>query len=133
FTMPVSPLISHLLAKSLHVGHREGKLLARRIRPLPGPLPLRGIDRDILRMRRRRRGLGRVACRESAEDVTHGSTFLPDARCYSGAAAEAGREIAVDLDQRLDVLDLRADLQRHGLAQNEDAEVGDVLSHLQWL
>src|SRR4029079_4617984 len=84
-------------------------------------------------MGRNRRGFGRVACRESAEDVTHSSTFLLDARRCSGAAAEAGREIAVDFDQWLDVLDLRADLQRHGLAQNEDTDVGDVLSHLQRL
>src|SRR5205823_12690270 len=66
FDRTVAALISHLPAKSLHVGHREGTLLARRIGPLPGPLPLRGIDWDILRMRPRRRGLGRVAGCKSA-------------------------------------------------------------------
>src|SRR5947209_13009486 len=35
FDRPAAAQISHLRAKSLHVGHREGKLLARRIGPLP--------------------------------------------------------------------------------------------------
>src|SRR5689334_5439216 len=57
----------------------------------------------------------------------------PASRARSGASAQSGRNVAVDLDQRFEMLPLRADLQRCGLGQYEDADIGDVLPYFERL
>src|SRR5690242_11331600 len=49
-------------------------------------------------------------------------------RTEAGSAAEeACRDLAVNLDQRQQVVRLRIDLRAHRLLADEDAEIGDVL------
>src|SRR5206468_3569383 len=57
----------------------------------------------------------------------------PVSHARSGASAQSGRDVAVDLDQRFEMLALRADLQRRGLGQHEDADICDVLPYFERL
>src|SRR5262245_45753871 len=53
----------------------------------------------------------------------------PVSRARSGTPAQSGRNVAIDLDQRLEMLTLRADLQRRSLGQHENADICDVLPY----
>src|SRR6516225_7216089 len=48
-------------------------------------------------------------------------------------SGKPGSDVAVDLDQRMEMIELRTRLERSGLAQHEDTDIGDLLSYIERL
>ena len=84
-----------------------------------------GIDRKVRGLGRNGRPDGLVVGRDDRHQVSHATAPSPPPGA-SAATCEAGGEVAVDVDQRLQLGRIRIQLHVDGLFRHEDADVGDA-------